>query len=276
MSLQTLERCHKPACRKYISYLENRLRSYESIDDDRLDSGCLPCPPTPPLPIVEWTPESDSGYPPCPPTPPLTIVEWTPESLSGPQQALEPQGCRKPRDYNAATISNFIARIPTSEADWKRKREAIGLNNEQGILQAFNEILLPQSTATAGPSSPSPRPSKLSHYLECRAIEAGEAGSKAQRAVAYATYGGLVFLGECCIALELGVSTEEVDNSTKAFLSKLRSSECKADSRTLRKYRRVPLWATEQMYRLYEVYYHRAFEVFLYGMSTMSIGWHYF
>ena len=254
MNLQILERCHKPACREYISYLEKRLRKYESTSSDRLDSG----------------------YPPCPLTPPLTVVEWTPESLSGPQQAPESQSSGNSRDYNAATINNFIARIPTSEARWREEREAIGLNTDRGILQAFNGVLLPHNIATAYLPSPSSAPFMLSHYLDCRAIEAGEACSKAQRAVALAMYGGLVFLGECCIALELGMSTQEVDNSLKAFLSRLRSSECKADSKTLRKYRRVPVWVTEQMYRLYEVYYHRAFELFLHGMSNMSIDWHCF
>jgi hypothetical protein len=103
----------------------------------------------------------------------------------------------------------------------------------------------------------------MPRHLTYRAVEAGEAGSDAHRAVALFMFGGIVFMGECCVALKMGVSTEQVDESMRQFLTSLRSSSCKAGARTLTMYRHVAVWVTQQMYLLFEDFHHRAFEIFL-------------
>lgn len=97
----------------------------------------------------------------------------------------------------------------------------------------------------------------MPRHLTYRAVEAGEAGSDAHRAVALFMFGGIVFMGECCVALKMGVSTEQVDESMRQFLTSLRSSSCKAGARTLTMYRHVAVWVTEQMYLLFEDFHHR-------------------
>ena len=285
MIFRTLEQCDNPACREKISRLEGLVRKYEAVIYGQPDSVHPPSRHTTPLSIVQSSPIGPSGPQQAPVPQASGELSWTFKvatknsfvhcNPSRPQQARAPQGSG---DTKAATITNFIARVPASEAKWEEKRTVIGLNTSQGILKAFDDILLSRHIAkieplcSSLPSSKLPPSSQISSHLEHRALEVGEACSKALRAVACSLFGSLVFLGECCVALELGVSSKEVDKSMTEFLTIARSSKCTAGSDTLRQYRRVPIWVAEQMHKLHEVYYHRAFELFLHGMSRCTLA----
>jgi hypothetical protein len=207
-----------------------------------------------------------------PPASTLKVIEWTPQCsrswgrADGPKQSCDTSNASQDKTQ-ASTIQNFIGRIPNPYDDdqWQQKRAELGLNDAQGILRALDDVLSPQRHSDAKTRDTVQLPLNVLDHLAYRAIEAGEAGSDAQRAVALSIFSGLVFMGECCVALKIGVNIEYVDNSMRDFLSRLRSSSCQAGSKTLQMYRHVAVWITQQMYLLFEDFHHRAFELFLYG-----------
>ncbi|KAF5702211.1 hypothetical protein FMUND_13588 [Fusarium mundagurra] len=135
---------------------------------------------------------------------------------------------------------------PHDEDQWRQKRAELGLNDAQGILRALDDILSPRRHSGVRTLATLQIPLNVPDHLAYRAVEAGTAGSDAQRAVALSMFGGLVFMGECCVALKMGVSTEHVEDSMRQFLTCLRSSNCTAGSRTFTMYRHVAVWVTQQ------------------------------
>ncbi|KAK2666469.1 hypothetical protein RAB80_018126 [Fusarium oxysporum f. sp. vasinfectum] len=238
-----------------------------------LPSSSLPCPPTYTYP-VDPEPVLLQNTPLSPPASTLEIIEWKPqghrnwEGADGSEQSGEISNAIRDKTH-AFTIQNFISRIPKphDEDQWRQKRAELGLNDAQGILRALDDILSPRRHSGVRTLATLQIPLNVPDHLTYRAVEAGKAGSDAQRAVALSMFGGLVFMGECCVALKMGVSTEHVEDSMRQFLTCLRSSNCTAGSRTFTMYRHVAVWVTQQMYLLFDDFHHRAFEMFLYEES---------
>ncbi|KAG7404120.1 hypothetical protein Forpe1208_v015874 [Fusarium oxysporum f. sp. rapae] len=241
-----------------------------------LPSSSLPCPPTYTYPVGP-EPVLLQNTPLSPPASTLEIIEWKPqghrnwEGADGSEQSGEISNAIRDKTH-AFTIQNFISRIPKphDEDQWRQKRAELGLNDAQGILRALDDILSPRRHSGARTLATLQIPLNVPDHLTYRAVEAGKAGSDAQRAVALSMFGGLVFMGECCVALKMGVSTEHVEDSMRQFLTCLRSSNCTAGSRTFTMYRHVAVWVTQQMYLLFDDFHHRAFEMFLYAPTTIS------
>ncbi|KAF4336900.1 hypothetical protein FBEOM_9231 [Fusarium beomiforme] len=241
-----------------------------------LPSSSLPCPPTYTYP-VDPEPVLLQNAPLSPPDSTLEIIEWKPqghrswERADGSEQSGEISNAIRDKTH-AFTIQNFICRIPKphDEDQWRQKRAELGLNDAQGILRALDDILSPQQHSGVRTLATLQTTLNVPDHLTYRAVEAGKAGSDAQRAVSLSMFGGLVFMGECCVALKMGVSTEHVEDSMRQFLTCLRSSNCTAGSRTFTMYRHVAVWVTQQMYLLFDDFHHRAFEMFLYAPTTIS------
>ncbi|KAM0080412.1 hypothetical protein ACKRZS_007435 [Fusarium odoratissimum] len=240
-----------------------------------LPSSSLPCPPTYTYPVGP-EPVLLQNTSLSPPASTFEIIEWKPqghrnwEGADGSKQNCEISNAIRDKTH-AFTIQNFISRIPKphDEDQWRQKRAELGLNDAQGILRALDDILSPRRHSGVRTLATLQIPLNVPDHLTYRAVEAGKAGSDAQRAVALSMFGGLVFMGECCVALKMGVSTEHVEDSMRQFLTGLRSSNCTAGSRTFTMYRHVAVWVTQQMYLLFDDFHHRAFEMFLYGTLTI-------
>ncbi|KAG7403308.1 hypothetical protein Forpe1208_v016375 [Fusarium oxysporum f. sp. rapae] len=240
-----------------------------------LPSSSLPCPtytyPVGPEPVLLQNTSLS------PPASTFEIIEWKPqghrnwEGADGSEQSDEISNAIRDKTH-AFTIQNFISRIPKphDEDQWRQKRAELGLNDAQGILRALEDILSPRRHSGVRTLATLQIPLNVPDHLTYRAVEADKAGSDAQRAVALSMFGGLVFMGECCVALKMGVSTEHVEDSMRQFLTCLRSSNCTAGSRTFTMYRHVAVWVTQQMYLLFDDFHHRAFEMFLYAPTTIS------
>ncbi|KAF4440563.1 hypothetical protein F53441_12268 [Fusarium austroafricanum] len=242
----------------------------------RLSSSSLSCPPTYTY-LADLEPVLLQNAPLSPPTSTLEIIEWRPqyhrswERADGSEHSGEIINANRDKTH-AFTIQNFIRRIPNpyDEDQWQQKRAELGLNDAQGILRALDNILSPRRHSGVGTLANLQIPVNIPDHLTYRAVEAGKAGFDAQRAVALSMFGGLVFMGKCCVALKMGVSTEHVEESMRQFLTCLRSSNCTAGSRTFTMYRHVAVWVTQQMYLLFDDFHHRAFEMFLYAPTTIS------
>ncbi|RKK88132.1 hypothetical protein BFJ68_g16948 [Fusarium oxysporum] len=241
-----------------------------------LSSSSLSCPPTYTYP-ADPEPILLQNAPRSPPTSTLEIIEWRPqyhrswERADGSEHSGEISNASRDKTHTF-TIQNFICRIPNpyDEDQWQQKRAELGLNDAQGILRALDNILSPRRHSGVGTLATLQVPDNVPDHLTYRAVEAGKAGFDAQRAVALSMFGGLVFMGECCVALKMGVSPEHVEESMRQFLTCLRSSNCTAGSRTFTMYRHVAVWVTQQMYLLFDDFHHRAFEMFLYAPTTIS------
>lgn len=131
--------------------------------------------------------------------------------------------------------------MPRNKRKWREKRKELCLDTLQGILRAFNNILFPRHIIKVTAPTVNKISANILKYLDYRANKAGEAGSNTQRSVALLVFRGLVFLGEYCVTLKLGVEEEKVENSIKGFFRRLRSSNYETNSKTLERYRRAAI-----------------------------------
>ncbi|KAJ0163941.1 hypothetical protein CTA2_2078 [Colletotrichum tanaceti] len=141
--------------------------------------------------------------------------------------------------YGFQQLKTFICKIPRDEPDWQAKRENFALTDIEGVLSAFADIMSPGRRVETASTS------KISGYIRHRASEAANCCNRHLY-----DFGALVFLGECSVALQLGVDADVVNGAMRSFRG---PSQTKTEDSTLRKYLEVPARVTRLMERLYPV-----------------------
>ncbi|KAF4772747.1 hypothetical protein HER10_EVM0010508 [Colletotrichum scovillei] len=163
----------------------------------------------------------------------------------------------------------FFQKVPDTEDGWLGARKRLGLTNLEGIAKAIDDILWFGSDC-----GESCIPRDMTDYITHRAGKAESIGGP-DRVTSLSRYSHVVFLGECCVARQLEMRTELIDEAIKQFLhntlSPARSSErTGAGSKTQRMYENVPVWITRQEESLFRHRGHLASEMFLHGAMSLS------
>ncbi|KAK1844261.1 hypothetical protein CCHR01_13112 [Colletotrichum chrysophilum] len=133
-----------------------------------------------------------------------------------PQQITKVQGKRD-------DFSTFRNSIPQTPQAWLAKRHDFGLTTTDGIRAAFRRLIV--SDIPQPYSATSTVRDNVRRYVT----------SKSRRSACLSTIEDVIFLGECDIALGLGVNLSKVNNAMEKYLSSSTSKD------VLRHYRKVPL-----------------------------------
>ncbi|KAK2006172.1 hypothetical protein LZ32DRAFT_651941 [Colletotrichum eremochloae] len=161
----------------------------------------------------------------------------------------------------------FLRTIPKGENDWEGKRVCLGLTSLDGIVKLLDDIM---SAGCQGQhSDKSPLRGNMPAYITSSASGQRNIGDGSERARILSSFGALVFMGECLVALKHNMDLELVDKAVGDFLFNSGLSRDGLKRKTLQMYRKVPEWITRQADQLYPPCRHRAFEIFLYAAMTI-------
>nr|XP_036584396.1 uncharacterized protein CTRU02_05471 [Colletotrichum truncatum]KAF6793914.1 hypothetical protein CTRU02_05471 [Colletotrichum truncatum] len=175
---------------------------------------------------------------------------------------IPPPTARKP----CTQVQKFLGELPRDEQEWQKIRKRTGLMDAEGIRNAFSDIMSTSFQAEYY----EPRPSLRSHLFRSPVGTATrDRDDNNEQLNTFSEFRTLVFVGECCVALKRGATTEHVNNVMRqVYFSQT------IEPQTLQKYRQVPARITKQMGHLYEHLYpnnkHRAFELFLHAKMSVS------
>ncbi|KAK1658543.1 hypothetical protein BDP55DRAFT_637768 [Colletotrichum godetiae] len=221
----------------------------------------LSLPPTPPAHIDRGPNRS--------PTLPLSRV-WhlqTPDTVKN--RAKNIGRTKDPPRLPKRQYTKFFQRVPDTKDGWLEARDRLGLTNLEGIAKAIDDIIW------FGNDCELPWILKdMKDYIAHRAGKSMSIGGP-DRGTLLSRYGHVVFLGECCVARQLGISKELIDNAVENFLdntiSSARSSKrtC-AGRKTQQMYGKVPSWITGQEQSLFDHCGHLASEMFLHAAMSLS------
>ncbi|KAK7928652.1 hypothetical protein PG985_005650 [Apiospora marii] len=234
---------------EYIEYLESHItyfRSYVHASSKSQQHGSVA------LPFPQTKPGQKSSNDKLlePPTlPELDIIAWNPGRISV-------------NTKNSAAVAlpdrvkSFLREIPRTEEEWKEKRQSLDLATPDGLFRAFDELML------AGPTWAMDKCSQANGVqgsLVQYAQRLGIITHEVHRLRKMSTFGKLIFVAACCVAIETKHPSGMVDDAMRLCLASTSSTK------TLGRYRRTALYTIQQMDELYPELNHRAFEIFLHG-----------
>lgn len=210
-------------------------------------------------PLPSPTPPTDTRIPPHeqPSSSNLEVFLWKEGDHS---TTMVPKSSSAPR-----TPKRLINNIPSSQAQLDQQRKALGFDSCEGIYRAVADILFLRAQSDAGHQCNDLWAGNTAEYLNLRTLQILEAIGNSHRIAKLSSYGALVFIGECIVAMSLGAKEASVDKSMQTFLTLKRGAECRASPKTLQSYRRVPITITRETDALYQSIGNNSFEVFLHG-----------
>ncbi|KAK1656765.1 hypothetical protein BDP55DRAFT_687882 [Colletotrichum godetiae] len=161
-----------------------------------------------------------------------------------------------PSNGTTGLLATFCNSVPKDFNAWREKRHSLGITSTDGIQVAFRNLVVPNGKPTPL-STPADPDAVIQQYAE------STSGDSNWRHAGLSTMEDLVFLGECRVAIELGIGVEKVDEVIEQYLC---SKMC---PKTLHQYRDVPLKVSNWMGQLYDHCGCVGFELFLHADRTI-------
>ncbi|KXH32717.1 hypothetical protein CNYM01_13005 [Colletotrichum nymphaeae SA-01] len=179
--------------------------------------------------------------------------------LSVPDRLAKRRPDRKgPRD----NLSIFCKNLPQTLEAWQTRSEALCLTTADGIRTALRTLV--SSNPPASTSETSFDLTTFEKYLTEKRKRI--IGGDEYRSACLSSFTDLIFLGECSVAAEFGVSTKLLDRAVSGYLSTTDSISRNVSQH----YRKVPRKISEWMDKLYMTGGRVAFELFLHARRSIS------
>ncbi|KAI1382597.1 uncharacterized protein F4822DRAFT_104246 [Hypoxylon trugodes] len=156
-------------------------------------------------------------------------------------------------------VNRFLTPIANNDKEWLEKRKRTGINTPSQYLRIFLGLIRTSDLTTSVGTGLGPGTrAKPIDIIRDYCTFASSLQQNAEQETQVSRLATLLFLGICCVSLEVGVDMDTVDNYIKTFLRKPKTSSVYCS-----RLRKASKWAGQLMEKLEEVLGRRSSELFL-------------